>query len=424
MPFQSEKQRRYLWANEPEIARDWTDTYGSKIQKANGGRIGFAKGSHPRALKQRFIEVIRLMNEAEGDELAALALEARTLKEQMETLQQIEPFIGQGIQSLQRRGEPQRTSLLSKDLSTSPLTPDDEDYQIFPEGYGREQIFPGIRTDPISAQQVQFTKQKPIYRAVKGRMDRKTAERFKEMLERRRPSRDLTDTDGSRVRKQSGGITETILMQLAKTYGINKAMEMLGMGTGSDQEDKTGGYFGNMNLGPISFNPGKALTRFGLNKAFSGLTGGGAGSGFMKALGPIGAIAGMGYLLNKNRLGLTGYATQRGYEKARQDRINMKRQSNIIKTLQSGKYVPGWDKTAFDRVQKLGENLNLVDAADVGLTGRSKSKPRGPVGPPPGGGPHGNGGANQGNQSSRGGAPSHSTRDLMAYGGLAGLWPR
>ena len=37
MPFQSEKQRRYLWANEPEIARDWTDTYGSRIQKNDGG---------------------------------------------------------------------------------------------------------------------------------------------------------------------------------------------------------------------------------------------------------------------------------------------------------------------------------------------------------------------------------------------------
>ena len=37
MPFQSEKQRRYLWANEPEIARDWTDTYGSRIQKNSGG---------------------------------------------------------------------------------------------------------------------------------------------------------------------------------------------------------------------------------------------------------------------------------------------------------------------------------------------------------------------------------------------------
>ena len=37
MPFQSEKQRRYLWANEPEIARDWADTYGSRIEKNTGG---------------------------------------------------------------------------------------------------------------------------------------------------------------------------------------------------------------------------------------------------------------------------------------------------------------------------------------------------------------------------------------------------
>ena len=47
MPFQSEKQRRYLWANEPEIARDWTDTYGSGIAKALGGRIGLRRGSGP-----------------------------------------------------------------------------------------------------------------------------------------------------------------------------------------------------------------------------------------------------------------------------------------------------------------------------------------------------------------------------------------
>ena len=43
MPFQSEKQRKYLWANEPEIARDWTDRYGAR----GGGimRIPFAEGS-------------------------------------------------------------------------------------------------------------------------------------------------------------------------------------------------------------------------------------------------------------------------------------------------------------------------------------------------------------------------------------------
>jgi hypothetical protein len=44
MPFQSEAQRRYLWANEPEIARDWTDTYGSKIHAADGGIMRLAQG--------------------------------------------------------------------------------------------------------------------------------------------------------------------------------------------------------------------------------------------------------------------------------------------------------------------------------------------------------------------------------------------
>ena len=42
MPFKSEKQRRYLWANEPEIARDWTDTYGSRIRRDNGGIMDWA----------------------------------------------------------------------------------------------------------------------------------------------------------------------------------------------------------------------------------------------------------------------------------------------------------------------------------------------------------------------------------------------
>jgi len=45
MPFQSEKQRRYLWANEPEIARDWTDRYGAR----GGGimRVPLANGLRP-----------------------------------------------------------------------------------------------------------------------------------------------------------------------------------------------------------------------------------------------------------------------------------------------------------------------------------------------------------------------------------------
>ena len=39
MPFKSEAQRRYLWANEPEIARDWTDTMEVEFKKIQVGLL-------------------------------------------------------------------------------------------------------------------------------------------------------------------------------------------------------------------------------------------------------------------------------------------------------------------------------------------------------------------------------------------------
>ena len=61
MPFQSEKQRRYLHANHPEIAKRWERDYGEGgiaalnaqlnqlpeyyLPAAQGGRIGFHRGS-------------------------------------------------------------------------------------------------------------------------------------------------------------------------------------------------------------------------------------------------------------------------------------------------------------------------------------------------------------------------------------------
>ena len=33
MPFRSEAQRKYLWAKQPEIAKEWTEKYGSKARK-------------------------------------------------------------------------------------------------------------------------------------------------------------------------------------------------------------------------------------------------------------------------------------------------------------------------------------------------------------------------------------------------------
>ena len=64
-----------------------------------------------------------------------------------------------------------------------------------------------------------------------------------------------------------------------------------------------------------------------------------------------------------------------------------------------------------------------------GPAGITPKAPRGPVGPPPGGGPHGNGAARSPGtgttqtghgKSGMGRDPS----DRMARGGLAGLWPR
>ena len=40
MPFRSKKQRAYLYANEPKIAKSWAKKHGNKIvKKSNGGYI-------------------------------------------------------------------------------------------------------------------------------------------------------------------------------------------------------------------------------------------------------------------------------------------------------------------------------------------------------------------------------------------------
>ena len=240
-------------------------------------------------------------------------------------------------------------------------------------------------------------------------------------------ARDWTDTYGSRVRKANGGIMEGLLMKLAQTYGVNKAMEMLGMQSDSDQDENfPGDVRGYMRNYISNFSPTKTLTRFGLNQAFKGLTG--QGSGMMAAVGPIAGIAGLGYMLNKNRLGLTGHLTQRDFDANRARSRAKTSQSNIIDTLLSGKYVPGWEKSAFERVQKLGEEAGLVDADDMSLT-TTKHTPY--VNPNPEG-PHGNG--HQGGNGAQGTPSSEPGGHVggqggkgparWAEGGLISLWPR
>ena len=245
-------------------------------------------------------------------------------------------------------------------------------------------------------------------------------------------ARDWTDTYGSRIQKNNGGLTsirqpyfsggeiiEMGLKQIAMSQAKKKAQEY-GYLPEPTQKRSTGSFLArmlaNIFLGPVGglmFDAGSAI----YNRK---------GSSFGNPKSSFASNVSIPKIGNFNLR--SGYGSQGAYEKARQDRINMKRQSNIIKTLQSGKYAPGWEKSAFDRVQKLGENLNLVDADDVSLTGRSKFKPKPTktyVNP---GRPHGNGGGNGnpggGGQAAADAAGGASLSSPFNRGGLAALWQR
>ena len=40
MPFKSERQRKFMFANLPRIARRWAKTYGSKVRRGGGTKRG------------------------------------------------------------------------------------------------------------------------------------------------------------------------------------------------------------------------------------------------------------------------------------------------------------------------------------------------------------------------------------------------
>ena len=97
MPFQSEKQRRYLWANEPEIARDWSDTYGHRAQGYDGGvmRVPFAEG-------KTSIPAWNLATLKQGLELATTDKEKAQIQSQID---RIEGDMGTGADTLLGSGE-------------------------------------------------------------------------------------------------------------------------------------------------------------------------------------------------------------------------------------------------------------------------------------------------------------------------------
>ena len=247
-------------------------------------------------------------------------------------------------------------------------------------------------------------------------------------------ARDWTNTYGSRIKKNNGGLPSIrqpyggggdIIQQLLLNWGSGKVKDKaqeLGYFPEPTQKKGWGSFLARM-LATMFLGPAAGL-------AWD------VGSGIMSKKGmSFGSNFNMPKIGNFNLR--SGYGSQRAYEKARQDRRNIKSQHNIIKTLQSGKYAPGWEKTAFDRVQKLGKTLNLVDAADagtnygVGLTSKPKVTPRHvPIHTATG---SGQGQQTQGQRDTAAaqkddpGLGGHKKGGRIGYfnrGGLAALWPR
>ena len=367
MPFQSEKQRRYLWANEPEIARDWTDTYGSGIAKALGGRIPFAEAGAVGALTAEEISELETMIQTYPDtkvaEDAQKKLDINAGKSvEKEDISWFEKLLG-----------------FSEAEGAKPTAKETADVE---------------RGTPVDEGEIQSILERD--EAQSNMQQMMNPNYLESMFGDKGITKALPYNEMDDYEAQNLDIPRQ--QELARLAGMEQYPT-------TEEEDEDGNWW--KNYGQVARSA--IANKFGkgwLGSAFAGPIGWGASM-----------AGGIGNFANTMRGGLT----QSGYERARQNRINMQRQSDIIKTLQSKKYAPGWETTAFDRAQKLGKDLNLVDAADVGLTRTRPAKKT----VTPRHAPHhdrGNGGGNV--TPSDLGMSTTGGGDPFNRGGLAGLWRR
>ncbi len=52
MPFRSEKQRKFLWAFHPDIAKRWSEEYGGKLTKSKRSKNGRRKTTRKNSSKR------------------------------------------------------------------------------------------------------------------------------------------------------------------------------------------------------------------------------------------------------------------------------------------------------------------------------------------------------------------------------------
>ena len=170
---------------------------------------------------------------------------------------------------------------------------------------------------------------------------------------------------------------EQVLLQLAKVFGMRKAMQILGISSESElgQVISGGGFGGSLGLtsptegqGIVSnlMSPSNAL-RLASNQ----LTGGGS----LPSIGGLGGVLGVAalpLLMEPYREQLTGFATQEEYEQARQDRIDIDRVQMRTDPKTKKNLQINWERQGFsdDEIKEKLKDFDkeTADLAGLGIT--------------------------------------------------------
>ena len=433
MPFQSEKQRRYLWANEPEIARDWTDTYGSGIAKALGGRIGYNRG--------RVVNPGGYAGELSGSELFLKLYKEGKIDNLQQAMEDADRYDA---------GE---TTNYEKKTGNNPL----DMYQKY--------------SDPseVSLGSGLAEETKQIINEQKNKLQQGIQDSgvLKDLgLDQ---SKGTIDFDPNNVQiNKAGMIPDNFIEQIKSLWGGEPEVPTGIMKAGGYPQETMANWselddleaqqadaqrqmqlarLANMEQYPPTEEGESGNWLANLKKytmpAYNFMRGN-VGAGVMGLWNPLAALTTM--FAGRNRGPVINPATQRFIQDYN---VGRNRQTGRMTSGPfAGRNLPGTSMFGSKTPQQMAQNwmskygsmeynterqiakqkeIRDIAAGNLNLPPSERiptpKKRRAPVGPPPGGGPHGNGGGG-GGYSHPGSAESRASSDPFARGGLAALWQR
>jgi len=187
---------------------------------------------------------------------------------------------------------------------------------------------------------------------------------------------------------------EALLQSLATKYGMEKAVQLLGL----DQQTQNPKYA--ISMGGTTLDVGNMAKRGLLNRGVNAITSG-AGAGIL----PFAGIAGLAMLGNKYRKQITGYDTQQAYEDARDQRRADNRLDYITNRMTSGKDYGNYEEALLD------SDAGAVKIDDVIYSGPDYQ----------GGNDNNDNNGSTGSKNSQGMTSSQHSAFRMARGGIASL---